>query len=59
MAAPNSHHEMTVDHKAAYLNASLKGLQVAMFLPIDATVMIFSMKSNNGQYLRKHGKPRY
>jgi hypothetical protein len=38
MAALDSHHEMTVDHKAAYLNANLKDLQVVMFLPIHVAV---------------------
>jgi hypothetical protein len=52
-----SHHEMTLDHKAAYLNADLWNLRVAKLLPIHVAVMILDMDSTDDQYLRKHGKP--
>ena len=59
MAAPDSHHMMTFDQKAAYLNANVRNLQVPLFLSIDVTGMIFYMNSSNVQHLRKHGKLSY
>lgn len=57
MAAPDINHIMTLDHKAAYLNANLWDLQAPMLPPIYVSVIIFYMNSNKEQFLRKHGKP--
>lgn len=43
---------MTLDHKAAYLNAVMKGPEVIMLLPPDVSHLLIELDPSHSQYLR-------
>jgi hypothetical protein len=47
---------MTLDHKAAYLNAAMKGPEVIMLLTPDVSSLLIELDSSYTQYLRPDRK---
>ena len=47
---------MTLDHKAAYLNASMKGYPVHMLLTPEVTKMLCAMDRKYEKYVRPDSK---
>ena len=51
VAAHEQQHVMTLDHKAAYLNAAMKGPEVIMLLTPDVSSLLIELDSSYTQYL--------
>ena len=56
IAAHLNHHVMTVDFKAAYLNATMTGEPVDMLLPSDITTLLVEMEPSYQAYVRTDKK---
>ena len=56
LAAHKQQHVMTLDHKAAYLNAAMKGPEVIMLLTPDVSSLLIELDSSYTQYLRSDRK---
>ena len=56
LAAHSGHHVMTLDHKAAYLNAKMEGPPVEMLLTPEVVDTLCRMDIKHRQYVRKDGK---
>jgi Reverse transcriptase (RNA-dependent DNA polymerase) len=56
LAAHEGHHVMTLDHKAAYLNAHMKGPPVEMLLTSEVATLLCRIDNKHEQYLRPDGK---
>ena len=56
LAAHRNYHVMTLDHKAAYLNASMKGPEVIMMLTPDVSSLLIELDPSHTQYLRPDKK---
>jgi hypothetical protein len=56
VAAHEQQHVMTLDHKAAYLNAAMKGPEVIMLLTPDVSSLLIELDSSYTQYLRPDRK---
>ena len=52
VAAHKSQHIMTLDHKAAYLNAAMKGPEVIMLLTPDVSSLLIELDPTHTKYLR-------
>jgi hypothetical protein len=47
---------MSLDHKAAYLNASMKGPPVMMLLTAEVSALLCRIDSSHKKFLRTNGK---
>ena len=56
LAAREGHHVMTLDHKAAYLNARMEGPPVEMMLSPEVSEILCTIDSKYRRYIRKDGK---
>jgi Reverse transcriptase (RNA-dependent DNA polymerase) len=56
LAAHEGHHVMSLDHKAAYLNASMKGPLVMMLLTAEVSPLLCGIDSSHKKFLRTDGK---
>ena len=56
VAAYQDRHILTLDHTAAYLNASMKGPEVIMLLTPDVTTLLIDIDESNRKYVRADGK---
>ena len=56
LAARKGHHVMTLDHKAAYLNASMEGSPVEMMLSPEVSEILCSIDPNYNKFIRRDGK---
>jgi hypothetical protein len=56
LVAHEGHHVMTLDHKAAYLNAHMKGPPVEMLLTSEVATLLCRIENKHEQYLRPDGK---
>jgi Reverse transcriptase (RNA-dependent DNA polymerase) len=56
MAAHENHHVMTLDHKAAYLNAQMSGPQVYMLLTPEVAALMCKVDPKYREFLRTDGK---
>ena len=52
MAAHCCQHVMTLDHKAAYLNAAMKGPEVIMLLSPDVSSLLVELDDSHTRYVR-------
>ena len=53
IAAQQGHQVMTLDHKAAYLNARMEGPEVMMMLDPGVASLLFSMNADYKSFLRQ------
>jgi hypothetical protein len=56
LAAKEGHHVMSLDHKAAYLNADMTGSPVEMLLSPEVAEILCGIDIKYGKYVRKDGK---
>ena len=56
LAAREGHHVMTLDHKAAYLNARMEGPPVEMMLSPEVSEILCSIDPKYNKYIRRDGK---
>jgi hypothetical protein len=56
LAANEGHHVMSLDHKAAYLNADMTGSPVEMLLSPEVAEILCGIDMMYGKYVRKDGK---
>ena len=56
VAAHNNHVIMTLDHKAAYLNAAMVGSPVHMMLTPEVSTMLCKMDSTYNKFVRADGR---
>ena len=56
LAAHHNHHVMTLDHTAAYLNATMEGPIVEVMLSAEVSEMLCKINLSDRQYMRKNGK---
>ena len=56
IAAHKHQHIMTLDHKAAYLNAVMKGPEVIMLLTPDVSSLLIEIDPSHAKYLRSDKK---
>ena len=56
LAAHENHHVMTLDHKAAYLNAHMAGPQVFMMLTLEVAELVCKVDAMYREFIRPDKK---
>jgi hypothetical protein len=58
LAAKEGHHVMSIDHRAAYLNADMTGSPVEMLFSPEVAEILCGIDIKYGKYVRKDGSTK-